>query len=64
MTIKEFADGWTHFCQCVDFSRSAMDSKAITFMNEMPAAVTKGLTPGRKRVASKRSKVPGPTKRY
>ena len=45
MTIKEFADGWKHFCECVDFANSALDGQAIRFMNEMPAAVAQGLTP-------------------
>ena len=45
MTIKEFANGWKHFCDCIDFAKSALDAKAIRFMNEMPSAVVKGLTP-------------------
>lgn len=45
MTVKEFAQGWKHFCECIDFGQSALDSEAIRFMNEMPAAVAKGLTP-------------------
>lgn len=45
MTIKEFTDGWKHFCNCIDFDHSALDSEAIVFMNEMPAAVVEGLTP-------------------
>lgn len=45
MTTKEFADGWAHFCKCIDFARSALDAEAIRFMNEMPAAVKEGLTP-------------------
>lgn len=44
MTIKEFEDGWKHFCKCINFEYTALDSKAIRFMNEMPAAVAKGLT--------------------
>ena len=43
MTIKEFSDGWKHFCDCIDFARSSLDAEAIRFMNEMPAAVFKGL---------------------
>lgn len=43
MTVKEFLDGWKHFCECIDFSQSALDAEAIRFMNEMPAAVGKGL---------------------
>ncbi len=45
MTIKEFADGWKHFCGCVDFAQCTLDAEAVRFMNEMPAAVAKGLTP-------------------
>lgn len=44
MTIEEFAKGWYHFCECIDFARSNMDAESIRFMNEMPAAVAKGLT--------------------
>lgn len=44
MTLEEFADGWKHFCNCIDFAHSNLDSEAISFMNEMPAAVAKGLT--------------------
>jgi len=43
MTVKEFEDGWKHFCDCIDFARSALDAEAIMFMNEMPAAIGKGL---------------------
>lgn len=43
MTVKEFSDGWKHFCDCIDFARSGLDAEAIRFMNEMPAAVSKGL---------------------
>lgn len=43
MTIKEFADGWKHFCKCINFEFTALDAKAIRFMNEMPIAVSKGL---------------------
>ena len=41
MTIKEFADGWGHFCKKVDFNASFLDAKAIQFMNEMPSEVAK-----------------------
>ena len=49
MTVKEFADGWKHFCKCIDFRQSALDAEAIRFMNEMPAGVVKGLTPDSER---------------
>lgn len=39
MTDKEFIEGWKHFCNCIDFSKSALDAEAIRFMNEMPAKV-------------------------
>ena len=45
MTVEEFADGWKHFCGCIDFGHSALDAEAIRFMNEMPAAVKEGLIP-------------------
>ena len=44
MTVKEFEHGWNHFCDCMDFSHSALDFEAITWMNDMVAAVTSGLT--------------------
>lgn len=39
MTKKQFADGWKHFCKCIDFGCSALDAEASKFMNEMPQAV-------------------------
>lgn len=45
MTVEEFADGWKHFCKRINFGQSSLDAKAIRFMNEMPAAVAKGLSP-------------------
>jgi len=45
MKLKEFSDGWKHFCDCIDFGTQAMDAEAIKFMNEMPAAVMSGLSP-------------------
>lgn len=45
MTSKQFETGWQHFLKCIDFNHSNLDAEAITFMNEMPAAAVKGLTP-------------------
>ncbi|KKL23705.1 hypothetical protein LCGC14_2422700 [marine sediment metagenome] len=39
MTKKQFADGWKHFCNRIDFGKSNLDAEAIRFMNEMPHAV-------------------------
>lgn len=44
MNLTEFADGWKHFCDCIDFGHSNLDAEAIKFMNEMPGDVAKGLT--------------------
>ena len=44
MTKKEFADGWKHFCNCIDFVHSNLDSEAIYFGNIMPSEVMIGLT--------------------
>ncbi len=41
MNKKEFAEGWAHFCKCIDFGKSALDADAIRFMNEMPAEIGK-----------------------
>lgn len=43
MTSKEFKDGWMHFLKCVNFEYTALDAKAIRFMNEMPGQVHKAL---------------------
>ena len=40
---KEFAAGWIHFCDCIDFGRSALDADAIRFMNETPGKVVQAL---------------------
>jgi len=34
MTLEEFKEEWEHFCACIDFGRSALDARAIRFMNE------------------------------
>ena len=56
MTVKEFERGWLHFCDCMDFNHSALDFEAITWMNEMLPAVTKGLTSDEKVPPSESSK--------
>lgn len=43
MTLKEFAEGWKHFCDCIDFSHSRLDPKAIQFMIEMTSQVNEAL---------------------
>lgn len=43
MTSKQFETGWQHFLKCIDFNHSNLDAEAITFMNEMPAEVSKAL---------------------
>lgn len=43
MTKDEFIKGWKHFCDCIDFGRSALDAEAIRFMNEAPAEIIKAL---------------------
>lgn len=40
---KKFEKGWKHFCSCIDFGRSHLDSEAIRFMNELPAEIIKAL---------------------
>ena len=32
---KKFYEEWSHFCNCIDFGRSALDARAIRFMNEI-----------------------------
>jgi len=36
---KDFIDGWEHFCDCIDFGNSALDARAIQFMNEVPGKI-------------------------
>lgn len=43
MTVKEFEDGWKHFCRCINFEYAALDARAIRFMNEMPSQVREAL---------------------
>lgn len=43
--VKEFEAGWNHFCKCIDFSHSALDAEAITFMNEAHAKLIQALRP-------------------
>lgn len=42
-TEKDFAAGWKHFCDCIDFGKSNLDAEAIAFMNEMPSKVAEAL---------------------
>lgn len=46
MTREEFEKGWAHFCNCIDFARSALDAEAIGFMNEAPAKIAEALETG------------------
>jgi len=41
--IKEFSDGWRHFCGCIDWKFSYMDADAIRFMNETPGKIIEAL---------------------
>lgn len=34
MNKKEFSEGWTNFCRCINFGDSNLDADAIRFMNE------------------------------
>lgn len=43
ITQKEFSEGWSHFCKCINFGDSALDADAIQFMNEVPARVNETL---------------------
>lgn len=36
---EEFLEGWSHFCECIDFGRSNLDAQAIAFMNEVPGKI-------------------------
>lgn len=36
---KEFVAGWTHFLNCINFSKSNLDADAIRFMNEVPGKI-------------------------
>jgi hypothetical protein len=31
--LDEIIDEWRHFCDCINFGSSALDARAITFMN-------------------------------
>ena len=41
MTLEEFKEEWKHFCACIDFGRSALDARAIRFMNEFSVELKK-----------------------
>jgi len=43
MTTKEFTDDWKHFCNCINFDKSAMDADAIRFMNEGPGKIIQNI---------------------
>lgn len=36
---KDFISGWSHFCDRIDFSKSALDADAIQWMNEVPGKI-------------------------
>lgn len=36
---EDFAKGWSHFCDCIDFGNSALDADAIRWMNEVPPKI-------------------------
>ena len=36
-----FNDGWEHFLKCMNFGASAMDAKAIGWMNDISIAMRK-----------------------
>ncbi len=36
---KAFIAGWGHFLDCINFGSSALDAKAIQFMNEIPGQI-------------------------
>ena len=35
-TKEYYANGWSHFIDCINFDSNAFDSEAIEFMNEFP----------------------------
>lgn len=39
LTPKDFAEGWKHFCNCMDFNQSFLDTDAIRFMNKVPGKI-------------------------
>lgn len=39
----DFAEGWKHYLNCINFGTSHLDAEAIRFMNEMPSKVIKAL---------------------
>lgn len=41
--LQDFVDGWTHFCNCIDFGKSCLDSDAIGWMNEVPGKLQTAL---------------------
>lgn len=47
---KEFIAGWPHFCKYINFEQSALDAKAIRFMNEVPSKIATGIAKAEKGV--------------
>ena len=41
---QDFAKGWSHFCGCIDFGKSALDADAIRWMNEVPPKIGQAIT--------------------
>ena len=41
--LKEFIKGWSHFCDCINWSDSHLDGDSIVFMNEMPGKIVTAL---------------------
>ena len=46
MKANEFEKGWKHFCDCINFSASTLDAKAIAFMTFAPTACKEALAAG------------------
>ena len=50
MNEQEFCEEWKHFCSRIDFGKSFLDARAITFMNEFVKnlkELKKNITSGR-----------------
>lgn len=45
---EDFAKGWPHFCNCIDFGKSALDADAIRWMNEAPGKIGAALANAKK----------------
>lgn len=33
--VERFQEEWSHFCDCINFEESFLDSRAVKFMNEI-----------------------------